>query len=39
MSAIHSTGKDNSNADLIAMLSELDELDNLDEPSSEKNSH
>lgn len=36
MSAIHSTGKDNSNADLIAMLSELDELDNLDEPSTEK---
>lgn len=36
MSAIHSTGKDNSNADLIAMLSELDGLDNLDEPSTEK---
>ncbi|MTF12944.1 hypothetical protein FVB40_28665 [Raoultella ornithinolytica] len=36
MSAIHSTGKDNSNADLIAMLSELDELDNLDEPGTGK---
>lgn len=33
MSAIHSTGKDNSNADLIAMLSELDALE---EPSTEK---
>lgn len=31
MSAIHSTGKENSNADLIAMLSELDCLD---EPST-----
>lgn len=34
MSAIHSTGKENSNADLIAMLSELDGLDNLSEPST-----
>lgn len=33
MSAIHSTGKDNSNADLIAMLSELDALE---EPSTKK---
>lgn len=36
MSAIHSNGKENTNADLIAMLSELDELDNLNEPSIDK---
>lgn len=34
MSAFHSTGKESNNADLIAMLSELDGLDNLEEPET-----